>query len=195
MADNKRQANPRSTPDTGLGLSDYSMSSVRSTETKDATEFSFRFRRLLGWVLVLVLMSGGVVWWFRAGRDLFWQPSLEDRQFLSRLSQLPTTQGVAEEFAFEGRNTLAFEFARGVSVYDKDQARGIREAMRALVAAFSNHRPGALVAVKGYEQGQLVAEGLLRESKTEEEVSRSDASIWVHLEGEEKGIGDVRTFE
>jgi len=171
------------------------MSSVRSTETRDATEFSFRFRKLLAGVLLLVLVAGGVIWWFQKGRDLFWQASIEDRQFLLRLSVLPAAQGTTQDFRFEGRNTIAFDLPLGVSVYDQDQARGIRETMRALVVAFSNHRPNALVTVKGYENGELVAEGILREIKESGEFEQGDTAIWVHLEGEEKGIGERRLVE
>jgi len=169
------------------------MSAVRATETQEASEISRRMWRMLSWLLLVAILASGAIWWVREGRNLFWQPKTSDEEFLSRLKTLSCAQGgVASDFRFEGRITLAFQVSLQLSVQDQADQQRIREAIYELVAAFSSHRPNEEVEVKGYQGQEQVAEGRLR---LKEYIPGKSLPVWVHIEGEKMGPEEHRPFE
>lgn len=171
-------------PPAGLGLEQFAMSSVRSMETQDASEVSTRLWKSLSWVLLVAIVVGGVLWWLREGRNVLWRPTKEDEQFILSLKQSePARQGMITSFEFGGRITLNFEVNRQFSLTNARAKRQLREAVRELVKAFGVHRPNEEVRVKGYQFEEMVADGRLRVSGKQ---AGEDASIWVHIEGEEE---------
>jgi hypothetical protein len=185
-----RQSRSTKQAASGLGLEKFAMSAVRATETQEASEVTSRAWRTVSWIVLVGLIIATAVWWWREGRDVFWRPTLDDEGFLLTLKgQEAAQKGIVGDFEFKGRIRLKFTVNSGLSLTDDESKRILREAVRGLVIAFGNHRQNEDVRVEGYQLEEKVAEGRLRTSARE---AGGNPSIWVHIEGEEMGIGGQR---
>gem|GEM_PF-6881550 len=197
MSNNPSPKATESQPHAGLGLERFAMSAVGAYETQEASEISRRWMRTLTGLVLFALLVAAGIWWFTAGRDLFFRPSPEDGQFLLSLQELEATRrGLISNFEFAGVKTLKFEVSPQLPLRTKENQLVLRQATVELVAAFSDYREGAAVRVQGYQQKTEVVEGrrLLKaewQGRNLMEAIRQqerELPVWVDISGEKPGL-------
>ena len=196
MAEEKTQAgDPAVEPETegGLGLENFSMGTVRATETKEASEVASRTWRTIMWVVVVAVLVAGVLWWMGDGRNLFWQKSSADELFLSTLQNMKcVNDGLASSFDFENRITLKFQVAASLQTQSSNDEVKIRAqqalkgALEEIAGYLHNYLPNDEVRIKAYQGDEVIGKG---EVMLKEIVPGKKIPVSVHIEGETMGGG------
>jgi hypothetical protein len=203
MSDTEGQVRKQPDPQAsgGMGLGDFSMTSVRATETEEASEVATRGWRTLAWLIVLILVAGTVVWWLRVGQNVLWKPEHSDKQFLLRLNELSAVKnGVFSDIRFTSRISLECRVAPSLTVKGDSrdpkilQNRDIlRNAIKEVVTSFSNYRPNKPVTLKGYigtaTEPMFDARWRLETSASGDEKTAQDP-VWMDIEGVDRDSGE-----
>jgi hypothetical protein len=188
---------------TGLGLGGFSMTAISATESQDASEIGRRSVRTFGWIIAVIIIVGGLAWWFTQGVNQFWKPNAEDTNFLLSLQKTNAVQnGIIKDFNYKNRLTITSQvnpsLATNIASADRekkaDASMTLRSALKELVIAFSNRRPNEEVNIMVLNGEEEVAHAsFMPASTTAQKPEELDKQIYIHIEGEGMDSGAAGT--
>jgi hypothetical protein len=132
------------------------------------------------------------------GRNLFWQKTSADEQFLVTLQNMKcVSDGLASSFDFENRITLKFQAAASLQTQagnDEVKIRAqqaLRDAIEEIAGYLHNYLPNDVVRIKAYQGDEVIGKGevILKDIVVGEKIP-----VIIHIEGATMG-GDQHVVE